>query len=346
MSKHIRSPQEKEIMVFSSIAFLLPFGAGIFMWIGYLHGIDISIFSLAQMHYPAAGAILAMMVIRRGSMVPRKYFMCFLTLSSLWLILSLLSVLFPMIADGAVVSVLTVGGSLLLWAMLAFERNDVRKSFGLNYMVGKCKHPTKYIFMFAALLIVRSVLGAIWQGRLSELLETFKKPQFTIDIFVYFLAFFLSFTGFFGEEYGWRYFLQPLIAEKIGKRKGCIILGCIWAFWHVPLCFFYSTPQDILLNFSGQLITCVSLAIFFGYVFINTENIWIVAFLHAMNNIYSTILGSLSNLTVNGSWEFIWFTLLVNGICFMPVIFSKSFRGPSVSEVNLAKKQSSKFRKI
>lgn len=326
MREYKHSPQEKEIMIFSSVAFLIPFGAGIFMWIGYLHGTDISIFSLAQMHYPAAGAILGMMVTRKGSMVPRKFFMCFLTLSFLWFILSLFSVLFPTIADGAVVSVLTVGGSLLLGAMLVFERNDVRKSFGLNFAVGKCKHPTKYIFMFAALLIVRSVLGAIWQGRLSELLEIFKKPQFTIDIFVYLLAFFLSFTGFFGEEYGWRYFLQPLLSEKTGKRKGCIILGVIWAFWHFPLCFFYTTPQDILLNFSGQLITCMSLAIFLGYVFINTENVWIVAFLHAMNNIYSTVLGGFSNLSVNGSWEFIWFTLVVNSICFMPVIFSKSFR--------------------
>lgn len=326
MRKHKHSPQEKEILIFSSVAFLIPFVAGIFMWIGSLHGTDISIFSLAQMHYPAAGAILALMVIRKGSMVPRKFFMCFLTLSFLWLILSLLSAFFPMTADGAVVSVLTVGGSLLLWTMLAVERNDARKSFGLNYTIGKCKHPSKYIFMFAVLLIIRSVLGAIWQGRLSELLEIFKKPQFTIDIFIYLFTFFLSFSGFFGEEYGWRYFLQPLISEKAGKGKGCIILGCIWAFWHIPLCFFYSTPQDILLNFSGQLITCVSLAIFFGYVFIKTENIWVVAFLHAMNNIYSTILGGLSNMTVNGSWKFIWFTLVVNSICFMPVIFSKSFR--------------------
>lgn len=303
----------------------MTFCASVFMWTGYLQGRDLAIFSIAQMHYPAAGAILAMMVTRKQSVMPRKYFICFLMLSFVWLVCSILSAFFSNIAKGAAEYVLTVGGSLLLWVMLAFERSEVRRNWGLHYTVDKCRHPVKYVFWFAGLLIVRSVLGAIWQKRLPELIEIYKTPQFTIDILVYSIIFFLSFTVFFGEEYGWRYFLQPLLSEKTGKRKGVIILGVIWAFWHLPLCFFYSAPQDVLLNFVGQLITCVSLAVFLGYVFIQTGNIWIVSFLHAMNNIYSTVLGDLSNLTAEGSWEFVWFAFVVNGICFMPVILSKAF---------------------
>lgn len=323
--KHTPNSYEKEIVIFVSIAFLVPFCASIFMWISCLHGRDISIFSLAQMHYPAAGAILAMMIAKKGSIMPRKYFICFLILSFLWLISSLLSTFFPNISGGATENVLTVGGSILLWIMLVLERSEVRKSWGLNYNVDKCKYPIKYVFWFAGFLIIRSILGAIWQGRLPELIEIFTAPQFTINILMYFLIFFLSFTAYFGEEYGWRYFLQSLISEKFGKRKGCIILGVIWTFWHLPLYFSYSTPQEIVFNIVGQLVTCLSFAIFFGYVFIKTENIWIVSFLHAMNNSFSTIIGELSDPTLDVSWEFVWFTLAVNSICLMSVIFSKSF---------------------
>lgn len=321
---------EKEIIIFVNIAFLVPFCASIFMKISYLHGGDISLFSLAQMHYPAAGAILAMMVTRKDSIMPRKYFICFLVLSFLWLISSLLSTFIPNIFCSAAGNILSIGGSILLWIMLMLEKSEVRKSWGLNYNTVKCKYPVKYVFWFAGFLMIRSILGAIWQGKLPDLIKIFTAPQFTINILIYFFIFFLSFTAYFGEEYGWRYFLQSLISEKFGKRKGCIILGVIWTFWHLPLYFSYSTPQEIIFNIVGQFVTCLSFAIFFGYVFIKTENIWIVSFLHAMNNSFSAIIGGLSDPTLDVSWKFIWFTLVVNGICLMPVIFSKSFQKKSI----------------
>lgn len=323
----MHASRNKGLLIFMIVAFLIPFCTSIFMWQGYLHGRDIRAFSLAQMHYPAAGAILAIAMNRKESIMPCKYFTCFLVLSFLWLIFSVFSVLFPTITSGGVAeSVLTIGGSLLLWTMLALEKKETRKNYGLHYAVDKCRHPIKYILFFAGILVIRSVLAAFWQGQFSEWIEIFMTPQFSVDMFLYSLDFFLSFTVFFGEEYGWRYFLQPRLSKIAGKRKGCIILGIIWALWHLPLCFFYSTPRDILLNFTGQLITCVSLAVFFGYVYIKTENIWVVTFLHAMNNIYSTILGGLSNMAVDSLWELIRTTLIVNIVCFMPVIFSKCFQ--------------------
>ncbi|MCS4515483.1 CPBP family intramembrane metalloprotease [Clostridium botulinum] len=42
------------------------------------------------------------------------------------------------------------------------------------------------------------------------------------------LSFPLTFIVFFGEEYGWRYFLQTAFQERLGKRKGIIFLGIIW----------------------------------------------------------------------------------------------------------------------
>lgn len=43
---------------------------------------------------------------------------------------------------------------------------------------------------------------------------------------------------FFGEEYGWRYFLWPKLQNRFGKRKGVLLLRILWGLWHLPLNFF------------------------------------------------------------------------------------------------------------
>ncbi|MCS4523181.1 CPBP family intramembrane metalloprotease [Clostridium botulinum] len=51
----------------------------------------------------------------------------------------------------------------------------------------------------------------------------------------------------FGEEYGWRYFLQTAFQERLGKRKGIIFLGIIWGIWHLPLNLFYYSPKLLFI---------------------------------------------------------------------------------------------------
>jgi uncharacterized protein len=37
-----------------------------------------------------------------------------------------------------------------------------------------------------------------------------------------------------GEEYGWRGYLLPC-ALALGEARGTILVGLVWAFWHLPL---------------------------------------------------------------------------------------------------------------
>ncbi|MBN1915645.1 CPBP family intramembrane metalloprotease [Candidatus Dojkabacteria bacterium] len=51
--------------------------------------------------------------------------------------------------------------------------------------------------------------------------------------------------GPLGEEIGWRGFLLPKLLKKYGDYKSSLILGLVWAFWHLPLFLFSEFRGDI-----------------------------------------------------------------------------------------------------
>lgn len=119
---------------------------------------------------------------------------------------------------------------------------------------------------------------------LIQLFSVYQKPITWISVAKLPLVYVLSFLVFFGEEYGWRYFLQPIMQKKFGLRLGVILLGIVWGLWHVPLDLFYYSNQAGLQMIVGQIITCVGLGIFFAYAYMKTQNIWVTVCMHFLNN--------------------------------------------------------------
>ena len=89
--------EKRQLLIFVLAAFVVPYVLGIAMGAGFYAGSDVSFFASAQMFYPAAGVMLALLFTRKGdSMLPRKFFVCFLVLTVLMLAWSLASVLVQM----------------------------------------------------------------------------------------------------------------------------------------------------------------------------------------------------------------------------------------------------------
>ena len=95
---------------------------------------------------------------------------------------------------------------------------------------------------------------------------------------------FLGLVLAFGEEYGWRGFLQSELV-KIGRVKGILALGIIWGLWHAPIILMgYNYPGYPLLGVILMTLYTTGLAFFLGYAVLKTGSIWLAAYLHALNN--------------------------------------------------------------
>jgi membrane protease YdiL (CAAX protease family) len=47
-----------------------------------------------------------------------------------------------------------------------------------------------------------------------------------------------------GEEIGWRGFALPRLFARMGAWKASVVLGALWAMWHLPLFYMSGMPQQ------------------------------------------------------------------------------------------------------
>src|SRR5215203_1987646 len=115
-------------------------------------------------------------------------------------------------------------------------------------------------------------------------------PLSLLSVFVYVL--FLG--GALGEEPGWRGFALPRLQSLHGPLLGTLILGPLWALWHLPLFF---TPWNELTAFNVVVFVLATtcLAIMYTWVFNNTKGSVLMAILiHASFN--ASVTGILAPL--------------------------------------------------
>jgi membrane protease YdiL (CAAX protease family) len=100
----------------------------------------------------------------------------------------------------------------------------------------------------------------------------------------------------FGEEFGWRAYLQPKLMP-LGGRKAVLLTGLIWGVWHWPIIFMgYNYGSDYFgAPFLGPLAMVwftLGLSVIFGWLSIKAHSLWPAVIAHgAINGIAA--LGSI-----------------------------------------------------
>ena len=91
------------------------------------------------------------------------------------------------------------------------------------------------------------------------------------------------------EEIGWRGLLQPKLEEKYPHIIAAIIVGVIWAVWHLPLWFIEGTNQQDL-NFMWFGINTIMLSFFIGSVTFVSKSIFMAIIAHASINAFWEVM--------------------------------------------------------
>ncbi|MDO5718992.1 MAG: CPBP family intramembrane metalloprotease [Tissierellia bacterium] len=321
--------ERKQEKIFYFIAFGFPFLMTIPMIYGYMTNRELHLFPLSQMLYPA----LAVMIARRATHgIPKKLLYPYAIGTFSLMIIMVLNLFLNLdIALTIVNTILIVLSIYFLFQVYDISKKDEYEMRINGLGKGSIKEGIKYIFYIFIISYILAIISNMMDGTFDDFIEIIKEPKTIILQLLLPLNFIFTYILFLGEEYGWRYFLQPILQKKYGMRKGLILLGLIWGIWHLPLNFLYYNKIDQgFLSLLNQIIVCIAYGIFFGYVYQKTKSIWIVSFLHFINNNMIAILSGGIDAQKLQEAEFTWtgilFNLVFAAIFYGFFLFKKSIR--------------------
>jgi membrane protease YdiL (CAAX protease family) len=102
-----------------------------------------------------------------------------------------------------------------------------------------------------------------------------------------------------GEEIGWRGYALPRLAAPFGLARASIMLGMIWACWHLPL-FFLPQADTYGQSFPVYLLQVTALSVAIAWLYWRTNGSPLLTMLmHAAINNTKDIVPSLAMTGTN-----------------------------------------------
>lgn len=99
------------------------------------------------------------------------------------------------------------------------------------------------------------------------------------------LAFITLISGPLAEEYGWRGYLHDRLCPRFGMIVESLIIGVVWAVWHLPLFYMVGMPPYDTITFWSFALFQILMAFLFTWLFAGTEKSMLAAILfHFMFN--------------------------------------------------------------
>lgn len=148
------------------------------------------------------------------------------------------------------------------------------------------KLPHKKAWLIPTFLLLPCLLGVTYvlyillhAGNLPEL-TLLLQPWLIIPLFI----FSLLVLGAVQEEFGWRGFALDKLQKRWNALLSSLILGILWAIWHLPLFFIEGTMQQNI-SFIIFLLGTLGITIIYTWLHNNTQGSILTALIfHAMHN--------------------------------------------------------------
>lgn len=160
--------------------------------------------------------------------------------------------LIPLLVVGA------FGPSVAAFA-LSYRQASARELFrrALHWKIPPA--PLLTAFLLSPLLAAIAVWVRSRQGGAPFVIQVDWQSALVLVFFLFFLG------GSLNEEFGWAYAIDRM-QPRWGFVKASLLLGCVWACWHLPL-FFMPTQSQSHMAFWAFLLTCCSFRLLFVWAY-------------------------------------------------------------------------------
>jgi uncharacterized protein len=181
-----------------------------------------------------------------------------------------------------------VGPALAAIILIIFEGGSVKSFFRKGFRFVLDRFTIAAILATVATIALISILTTSLWG-----IENFNSSNISI-MSIFFI--FSTVIAAMCEEIGWRGYLLSKLQLRISPLKSSIIIGILWAFWHVP---------KLLMGikfFAVWFFAIMSFSFILTYVFNRTRgNIVVVTLVHSVVNLMASfcLLGMITDLRAN-----------------------------------------------
>jgi membrane protease YdiL (CAAX protease family) len=302
-----QSPNWRNLGLFLGLTFILTWILNLVLWQTIdSSGVNAVQLLQLQMLLPAFCAILLSMFIFKDSPIyykafhqrSRLFFYFYLAFTFVYALMSALAMAIP--DQAATISAISGGINILGLVILVLIRiisgKKALDAAGLSF--GSWRQWLIWGLAFTLFYALQAALNAVFN--LGEPVdptvllagmagaEIAGMSALTLRVLLFFqtalIGPFLGLLFGFGEEYGWRGYLQSELI-KLGKVRGVLLLGLIWGIWHYPAIWLgHNYPGQPVWGTVIMTGYTILLGFVLSHVMLKTGSIWLVAFLHALNN--------------------------------------------------------------
>ena len=136
-----------------------------------------------------------------------------------------------------------------------------------------------YVFALLYMAAIKTTAAVLHRGLLGAWPRFGSEPLLLIPLAI---AFSTPFQA--GEEIGWRGYALPRLAARFGLRRASLLLGVIWAFWHVPQ-FYVAGGDSYHQSFVVWAPGVVAMSVAAAWLYARTGgSLFLVMLMHAAIN--------------------------------------------------------------
>lgn len=127
-----------------------------------------------------------------------------------------------------------------------------------------------------------------------------------------------------GEEVGWRGYALPRLAQYVGLGGASLVLGVVWAVWHLPL-FILPDSGSTGQSFPAYLLQVMAMSVVLAFLYWKTDGSLLLAMLAhaAVNNttgiVPAAIGGAITPIALGGSLV-AWATVALSWVVAVPLL--------------------------